>query len=218
MEMRNTEQLLASIGLIAHKIDSLRETNNALRCYGPESFHGDHITVKKKAEQQSADTRHNTCVSSMSGLTELEILRELVVIVEQALPLEKLKKTYKDLNTARDFILNRVTFCQTRVGYFEDALSSGQFVRDFGTSTEVINLEGSVVKGDMQERLKAWREEQQHLSEIFRKLCQCRKKTLSKGNEDIIEAVAKKQGLQRVEGDCYGYSVKGIQRDRARGN
>ena len=46
----------------------------------------------------------------------------------------------------------------------------------------------------MEDRLKAWREEQQHLSEIFRKLCQCRKKTLSKGNEDIIEAVAKKQG------------------------
>lgn len=65
MEMRYTELLLASIGLIAHKIDSLRETNNALRSYGRESFHGDHITVKKKAEQQSAVTRHNTCVSSM---------------------------------------------------------------------------------------------------------------------------------------------------------
>lgn len=48
--------------------------------------------------------------------TELEILRELEVIVEQALPLEKLKKTYKDLNNAKNFILNRVTFCQTRVG------------------------------------------------------------------------------------------------------
>ena len=67
MEMRNTEQLLASIGLTAHKIDSLRETNNALGCYGPESFHVDPITVKKKAQQQSAVTRHDICVSRMSG-------------------------------------------------------------------------------------------------------------------------------------------------------
>ena len=50
MEMRYSEQLLASVGLIVHKIDSLKKTNTALRCYGPESFHGDRNTVKKKAE------------------------------------------------------------------------------------------------------------------------------------------------------------------------
>ena len=48
MEMRNTEQLLASIGLMAYKVDSLREANDALKGYGPESFHGDRITLKKK--------------------------------------------------------------------------------------------------------------------------------------------------------------------------
>lgn len=29
--------------------------------------------------------------------------------------------------------------------YFEDALNSGQFVQEFGTYTEVINLKGSVM-------------------------------------------------------------------------
>ena len=31
MEMRNTEQLLASIGFLAHKVDSLAEANAALK-------------------------------------------------------------------------------------------------------------------------------------------------------------------------------------------
>ena len=53
MEMRNTEQLLASIGLVAYKVDSLREANDALKGYWPESFHGDQITLKKKAGQES---------------------------------------------------------------------------------------------------------------------------------------------------------------------
>lgn len=45
----------------------------------------------------------------------------------------------------------------------------------------------------MEEQLKAWKKEQDDLSAIFRKLCQCRKKTLQKANEGIIEHVAKKQ-------------------------
>ena len=65
MEMRNTEQLLASIGLMAYKVDSLREANDALKGYGPESFHGDRITLKKKS--WSAVSKHNIHVSSMSG-------------------------------------------------------------------------------------------------------------------------------------------------------
>ena len=47
MGMRNTEQLLGSIGRLAHKVDSLAEANAALKNYGPESFHGDRISVKK---------------------------------------------------------------------------------------------------------------------------------------------------------------------------
>lgn len=113
--MRNTEQLLASIGLIAYKIGSLLEANQALKCFGPESFHGDRISVKKKSGQESAISKQNIHVSSMSGPTEFEILQNLEEIVGFSLPLDKLKLSYTDVNTAKNFILNRVTFCQSRV-------------------------------------------------------------------------------------------------------
>ena len=45
----------------------------------------------------------------------------------------------------------------------------------------------------MEERQKAWKKEQDDLSKIFRKLCKCRRKTLGKGDEDIVLSVAKKQ-------------------------
>ena len=63
MEMYNAEQLLASIGLLAHKVDSLAEANAALKNYGPESFHGNCILVKKKSDQQSAITKQNILVT-----------------------------------------------------------------------------------------------------------------------------------------------------------
>ena len=68
MEMRNTEQLFGSIGLVAYKIDSLKDANNVLRGYGPESFKGDRLTVQKKAGQQTEVGKHNIHVSSMSGV------------------------------------------------------------------------------------------------------------------------------------------------------
>ena len=45
----------------------------------------------------------------------------------------------------------------------------------------------------MEERVKAWKKEGDDHSDIFRKLCQCRRKTLTKGNEGIVECIAKKQ-------------------------
>ena len=63
MEKRNTEQLLASIGLMASKVDSLKEVNAALKGYGLESFHGEWITLKKKAGQESAVPKLNIHVS-----------------------------------------------------------------------------------------------------------------------------------------------------------
>lgn len=77
--------------------------------------------------------------------------------------------------------------------YFEEALSSGQFVRDFGTHKETIDLKGSAVRADMQLRERAWQKEQDELSENFKKLCKCRKKTLTKANDDLAVYVAKKQ-------------------------
>ena len=66
MEMRNTEQLLASIGLLAYKVDSLKEANAALKNYGPESFHGDRITVKKKI-------RSTVCHFKAEGTRQLHV-------------------------------------------------------------------------------------------------------------------------------------------------
>ena len=50
-----------------------------------------------------------------SGPTEFEILQNFEEIVELALPLDKFKKPYQDVNTSKNLLLNRVTFCQTRV-------------------------------------------------------------------------------------------------------
>ncbi|XP_068738440.1 uncharacterized protein [Montipora capricornis] len=151
MEMRNTEQLLCSIGLVAYKIDSLKDANNALRSYGSESFKGERLTVQKKAGQQTEIGKHNIHVSSMSGPTERDILANLDEIVEHALPILKMKKAYSDLNTAKNMILNRITFCHSRVDYYAGIISSGIFVRDFGTHTEPITLKVSGVLIDRTE-------------------------------------------------------------------
>ena len=68
MEMRNTEQLLDSIGLVVYKNDCLKDANNVLQGYGPESFKGDRLKVQKKAGQQTQIGKHNIRVSSMSGV------------------------------------------------------------------------------------------------------------------------------------------------------
>ena len=68
MEMRNTEHLLGSIGLVAYKNDCLKDANIVLRCYGPESFKRDRLTVQKKAGQQTEIGKHNIRVGSMSGV------------------------------------------------------------------------------------------------------------------------------------------------------
>ena len=68
MEMRNTEQLFGSIGLVAYKNDCLKDANNVLQGYGPKSFKGDRLTVQKKAGQLTEIGKHNIHVSSMSGV------------------------------------------------------------------------------------------------------------------------------------------------------
>nr|XP_058952586.1 uncharacterized protein LOC131779985 [Pocillopora verrucosa] len=53
--------------------------------------------------------------ATWEGPTDQEILQHLEEIVELALPLDKFKKPYEDVNTAKNLILNRVTFYQARV-------------------------------------------------------------------------------------------------------
>jgi hypothetical protein len=66
-EVRNTEQLVASLGLWAYNIGTFKECNKLLSNYGPETT-GDRITLKMKEGQQSAVTKQNMMVKSFSGM------------------------------------------------------------------------------------------------------------------------------------------------------
>ena len=67
-EMRNTEQLLGSLGLFAYRCNALSECNEALSQYGPELSRGyDRIKVKLRQGQQTAVDKNNVSVASFSG-------------------------------------------------------------------------------------------------------------------------------------------------------
>ncbi|XP_067021392.1 uncharacterized protein [Acropora muricata] len=67
-EMRNTEQLLKSVGLLAYEIGSLDDCNQKLSEYGPANFKADRITVKLRPGQQVAAERNNISFASCSGI------------------------------------------------------------------------------------------------------------------------------------------------------
>ncbi|KXJ06390.1 hypothetical protein AC249_AIPGENE6093 [Exaiptasia diaphana] len=64
-ELRNTEQLIASLGLYSHKIGTLKKCNEILSQYGPETT-GDRISVKLREGQKTALTKNNIKVKSFS--------------------------------------------------------------------------------------------------------------------------------------------------------
>lgn len=66
-ELRNTEQLLASLGLTAHRCGSLKEKlcNLVLSEYGPDTIVKDRIVVKLKEGQQTDVNKHNIKVRSL---------------------------------------------------------------------------------------------------------------------------------------------------------
>lgn len=72
--MRNTEQMLKSVGLIANQIGSLQECNEKLSNFGPSNFKGDRISVTLRQGQQTAAERNNISIASFSGNTERQIL------------------------------------------------------------------------------------------------------------------------------------------------
>ena len=45
----------------------------------------------------------------------MQILQNIEDIVHHALPVKKLKDAFSDLTTAKNLILNQVTFCQSRI-------------------------------------------------------------------------------------------------------
>ena len=65
-ELRNTEELLSSLGLFSYKVGSLDECNAELANYGPENF-SSRITMKMKEGQEIPVEKHNIQVSSFSG-------------------------------------------------------------------------------------------------------------------------------------------------------
>ena len=58
-----------------------------------------------------------------TGPTEMQILQNIEDIVHHALPVKKLKDAFSDLITAKNLILNRVTFCQSRIDVSKCSIS-----------------------------------------------------------------------------------------------
>lgn len=69
--MRNTEQLLNSVGMLAYEIGSLEDCNQKLSEYGPANFKADRIIVKLRPGQQVAAERKNISFASCSGKCSL---------------------------------------------------------------------------------------------------------------------------------------------------
>ncbi|KXJ06986.1 hypothetical protein AC249_AIPGENE18630 [Exaiptasia diaphana] len=169
-EMRNTEQLLKSIGLLAYKIGSLDNLNTKLYSYGPENAKQDRVTVKIKPGQTTEAERNNMSISSCAGSTERKILDDIAAVVEESLPHDKLKSHYKGIDEAKTYILNKLTICSSRHKYYSDLLKKGIYVRDFGTREEEILLAGSVVGGEMEKMQKLWKEKEMQIEKKFREL------------------------------------------------
>lgn len=115
-ELRNTEQLLCSLGMFAYECGSLKNCNAVLAEYGPDSMKGrDRIVVKTKPGQESGIERHNIQVLSFSGSTERRFLENIEEIVTQSLPLENLRRFFKDKDVAETYLLNQITFCEEMI-------------------------------------------------------------------------------------------------------
>jgi len=115
-ELRNTEQLLSSLGMFAYECGSLKDCNTVLAEYGPDSMNGrNRILVKAKAGQESGIERHNIQVVSFSGSTERRFLENIEDIVSRSLPLQKLKLFFSNKDVAETYLLNQVTFCEEMI-------------------------------------------------------------------------------------------------------
>lgn len=72
-ELRNTEQLLKSLGLTAYRCGSLKECNQVLAEYGPETMVKDRIVVKLKEGQHTDAGKHNVKIRSFSGNFKIHV-------------------------------------------------------------------------------------------------------------------------------------------------
>ena len=74
-EMRNTEQVIGSVGLIAYRCNSLKELNSKLSDLRPGTFKDDYVKIKKRKGQETCVDRSNIKVSSMSGNIKVDSVR-----------------------------------------------------------------------------------------------------------------------------------------------
>ena len=66
-EMRNTEQVIGSVGLMSYQCGALKELNNKLSELGPGTFKDNYVKIKERKGQETCIDRSNVKVSSMSG-------------------------------------------------------------------------------------------------------------------------------------------------------
>jgi hypothetical protein len=67
LEMRNTEQVLGSIGLFAYKIGSLENLNEILRELGPAAMKKDFVRLRERRNTNLAVNKNHIKVASLSG-------------------------------------------------------------------------------------------------------------------------------------------------------
>ena len=65
--MRNTEQIIGSVGLMSYHCSALKELNAKLSDLGPGTFKDNYVKIKEKKKQETRIDRSNIKVSSMSG-------------------------------------------------------------------------------------------------------------------------------------------------------
>lgn len=66
-EMRNTEQVLGSVGPMAYECNALQELNLKLSERGPGTFKDNYVKIKERKGQETCVDRNIVKVSSMSG-------------------------------------------------------------------------------------------------------------------------------------------------------
>ena len=65
--MRNTEQILGSLGLVAYRIGTLLSLNAKLSELGPKTMKKDFIRVKEQINVQLEVTKNHIKIASLSG-------------------------------------------------------------------------------------------------------------------------------------------------------
>ena len=65
--MRNTKQVIGSVGLMSYQCGALKVLNNKLSELGPGTFEDNYVKMKERKGQETCIDRVNVKVSSVSG-------------------------------------------------------------------------------------------------------------------------------------------------------